>query len=65
MLEKMSDREIVADLLERIPEDASLNDIARRIDFIAGIREALAEADRGELIPLEEVERELPSWIIR
>ena len=61
----MSNRQIVEDLLERIPEDASLHDIAREIEFIAGVRQGLSELDRGEGIPIEEVERELPTWIIR
>jgi hypothetical protein len=61
----MSNKEIVADLLERLPEDASLHEIARKIDFIAGVREAILELDRGEGIPLDEVEREFPSWVIR
>lgn len=60
----MSNKQIVEDLLQRIPEGASLHDIAREIEFIAGVRQGLAELDRGERIPLEEVERELPSWII-
>ena len=61
----MSDREIVEDLLQRIPENASLHDIAQQIEFIAAVREGLDELDRGETTPIEEVERELPSWIIR
>jgi predicted transcriptional regulator len=61
----MSSKQIVEDLLQRIPEDASLYDIAREIEFIAGVRQGLEELDRGERIPIEEVERELPSWIIR
>ncbi len=61
----MSNREIVEDLLQRIPENASLHDIAQQIEFIAAVRQGLVELDRGESIPIEEVERELPSWIIR
>lgn len=61
----MNNKEIVEDLLQRIPEDASLRDIAREIEFIAAVRHGLSELDRGEHIPIEEVERELPSWIIR
>jgi predicted transcriptional regulator len=61
----MSNREIVKDLLQRIPENASLHDIAREIEFIAAVRQGLDELDRGQKIPIEEVERELPSWIIR
>jgi predicted transcriptional regulator len=60
----MSDKQIVKDLLQRIPDGASLHDIAREIEFIAAVRKGLDELDRGERIPLDEVERELPSWII-
>jgi predicted transcriptional regulator len=60
----MDNIEIVQDLLGRLPKDASLRDIAREIDFVAAVREGPAELDRGESILIDEVERELPSWII-
>ena len=60
----MTNKQIVEDLLQRIPAEASLHDIAREIEFIAGVRQGILELDRGESISLEEVERELPSWII-
>ena len=59
----MSNKQIVADLMTRLPEEASLTDIAREIEFIAGIREGFAQLDRGEGTPLEEVEKQLSSWI--
>ncbi len=61
----MSNKQIVEDLLQRIPEGASLHDIAREIEFVAAVRQGLDELDRGEQIPIEEVERELPSWVIK
>jgi hypothetical protein len=61
----MSNKQIVEDLLQRIPEGASLHDIAREIEFVAAVRQRLDELDRGERIPIEEVERGLPSWIIK
>lgn len=61
----MNNKQIVKDLLQRIPEEVSLEEIAREIEFVAAVRQGLAELDRGERIPLDEVERELPSWIIR
>lgn len=61
----MSTKEIVHDLLEQIPDTASLHDIARRIEFVAAVREGLAEIERGESIPIEEIEREMPTWVIR
>jgi hypothetical protein len=64
-LSVMSNKQIVEDLLQRIPEGASLHDIAREIEFIAAVRQGLDELDRGEGVPIEEVERELPSWIIK
>ncbi len=61
----MTNKEIVQALLRRIPDDASLQDIAREIEFVAAIREGLSELDNGDYIPIEEVEKELPSWIIK
>ena len=58
----MSSKEIVIDLVRRMPDTASLHDIAREIEFVAGVREAFAELDRGEGVPLEEVEKQLPKW---
>ncbi len=60
----MTSKQIVEDLLQQIPEDTSLNEIAEKIEFIAAVRQGLAELDRGERIPVDEVERELPLWII-
>ena len=54
----MSNKQIVEDLLIRLPENASLHDIAREIEFVAGVRQGLEELDRGERIPIEEVEAE-------
>ncbi len=50
------------DLVKRLPDDATLHDIAREIEFVAGVREGLAELDRGEGVPLEEVKKRLPTW---
>ena len=61
----MTSKQIVEDLLQRVPDNASLQDIAREIEFIAAVQQGLAELERGERIPIEEIERELPSWIIR
>ncbi len=49
--------------MERLPESASLTDIAQEIEFIAGVREGFAQLDRGEGVALDEVEQQLPSWI--
>ena len=59
----MSNKELVADLVQRLPDDTSLLDTAREIEFVAGGREGFAQLDRGEGVRLDEVEKQLPSWI--
>lgn len=56
---------MVADLVKRLPDGTSLRDIAREIEFIAGVREGFEQLDRGEGTPLEEVAKELPQWITK
>jgi predicted transcriptional regulator len=53
----MSNREVVIDLVGRLPEDTSLQEIALEIEFVAGIREGFAQLDHGEGVPIEEVEK--------
>jgi predicted transcriptional regulator len=61
----MSNREIAIDVIQKLPEDASLHDIAREIEFIAGVREGFDQLERGEGLPAEEVKKMIPSWVVR
>ena len=58
----MSNKEVVSDLLSRLPHDVSLQEIAREIEFIAGVREGLDQLDRGEGVPIDQVEKMIESW---
>jgi len=53
----MSKKQIVKDTPEPTP--------IQQAEFIAAVSLRIQELDRGEQIPIEEVERELPSWIIK
>jgi predicted transcriptional regulator len=46
-----------------LPEDASLDDIAERMEFLAALRKGLDQIERGETIPHEEVKRQLAAWL--
>jgi predicted transcriptional regulator len=61
----MNTKQIVQDLLQRLPEDVSLHDVAQEIEFVSAVRRGLSELDRGERIPIEDIERDLPSWVIK
>ncbi|OHE79048.1 MAG: hypothetical protein A2107_14315 [Verrucomicrobia bacterium GWF2_62_7] len=58
----MSDKELVMDLLKRLPDDADLKQIRGEIEFLAAIRKGEEEADRGEVIPHEQVKEDFRSW---
>jgi hypothetical protein len=55
----MSNRDIVIDLLARLPEDAPLEYIAREIEFLAGIRTARDQVQRRRASPPTRLES---SW---
>lgn len=60
-----SDKEIAQDVLGRMPEDASLNDIVQELEFVATVRQGLSEFDNNkDSISIEKVEPRLPSWSV-
>ena len=58
----MSNREFVIDLLSKLPEDAPLEEIAREIEFLAGIQTAREQARRREGIPAEDARKLIDAW---
>lgn len=59
----MSDKQLVVELLNRLPEDAKLQDISKEIEFLAAIREGEEQADRGDVVPHQQAKGEFASWI--
>lgn len=58
----MSTKEIVSDLLERLPDDISVAEFAREIEFIVAVREGFASHEREGGIGLEEARARVSSW---
>jgi len=58
----MSNKELVTELLARLPENVSLHDIAQEVQFMAGVREGLTELDKSEGVPVETVEKMIAAW---
>ena len=61
----MTTKEILRDIANRLPDDATLADAAYELELRAAILEGLQALERGEGMPLEEVEKMLPKWISR
>jgi predicted transcriptional regulator len=59
----MSDKQLALDSIQRLPEDASLTDIAERVEFLAAVRKGLDQIERGQTIPHDEVKRQLATWL--
>ena len=58
----MSSKEIAVALIGKLPEEATLMDIAQEIELIAGIRRGTEELDRGEGETAEEVRARISQW---
>jgi predicted transcriptional regulator len=59
----MTQKELVLDAIGELPNDASLDEIADRVEFLAAIQKGLDQLDRDEGIPHEELKRQLASWL--
>ena len=57
----MSNREMILDLIARLPEDAPLEEFVREIELVAGLKTAREQARRGDDIPAEQARR--LAWI--
>ena len=53
----------IQSVLETMPDDASLEDLIARIELKARLLHSIAQAERGELIPHEQVMEELDQWL--
>lgn len=61
----MSSKDIIRDLLLRLPDEITVRQIAQEIEFVAAVRQGMVELDRGESVTIEQIEKELSSWIMR
>jgi predicted transcriptional regulator len=58
----MSTKDILLDVAEKLPPEASLADAIHEIEFRQAVEQGLAELDRGEGIPLEQVKAKIQQW---
>jgi len=52
-------RDQMVEAIRELPPDASVDDVIERLVFLAKIEEGLAQLDRGDGIPHDEVKRRL------
>ena len=62
VLRVMSDKDRVMEFVQKPPEDSTLEQIHREPLFVAGLRAAEVQADRGELIDHARIREKLSTW---
>ena len=60
--EPMSTKEILREVAEQLPPDATLADAIYELEFRQAVEQGLAELDRGEGVPLEQVNGKIAQW---
>jgi hypothetical protein len=62
----MSDRELVLDAVQELPDDFSIKQIVDELLLLNGVKERLAKSERGVPgVPHEDVVKLLDSWITK
>jgi len=56
-------KEKVIELIRGLPDDVTVDDIMEELYFKSQVDEGLAQLDRGEGIPHEDVEKRMSRWL--
>ena len=58
----MSTKEILLEVAEKLPPDATLVDAIYELEFRQAVEEGLASLDRGARIPIAEAKSKIAEW---
>jgi predicted transcriptional regulator len=53
-----SEKQLALDALEKLPDDATLEDAIERLCFLAKVEEGIRQSETGELTPHEEIKKQ-------
>lgn len=59
----MSDRELVLETIQQMPETVSLREIADELQIMATTRERMERNPQGKGVSAEELLRQVSSWV--
>ena len=58
----MTAKRMVLETVAQLPDDASFEEISRRLEVVAAIQKGVDSLDRGEGRSIDEVEKLVASW---
>ena len=59
----MTVKEEILELMEQLPEDATIEDAIERLIILYKIQQGLEQLDKGEGIPHEEARKRIRQWL--
>jgi len=59
----MSAKEILLEVAEKLPADATLADAIYELEFRQAVQDGIESLDRGQRVPLEDARKRIPQWI--
>jgi hypothetical protein len=59
----MSVKQQIREVLEKLPDDCSLEDVQYRLYVLETLRKRTEAADRGDFVDENEVEQRLSKWL--
>jgi len=59
----MTIKEIAIETIQRLPADATWEDVQERINFVAGVRKGFRELDEGKGIAHQMVKDDFTEWL--
>ena len=59
----MSTKELVIESIQKLPDDATWEDVQERINFMAGVRKGLRELEEGKGVAHDRVREEFAAWL--
>jgi hypothetical protein len=61
----MEAKQVVRELLEKLPDDCTLDDVLYHLYVLQRLSQGCLEAESGQVVPHEEVERQLRQrWLL-
>lgn len=59
----MTDREMVLELVAKLPEDVTIRTIIEEIEFLAGLDAALEDVKAGRVLSENDLRHQLKQWV--
>lgn len=59
----MTDREMVLELVSKLPEDVTLRAIIEEIEFLAGLEESLTDVTEGRMMSENDLRHQMKQWL--